>query len=143
MWRVPQRLLIQVTDLLRAHRAQDWERLRELVHREALIGVFAAGGTPVDVETAISAMSEVHTDTSYRADVTSLRALDDHAVILEGAVTYRRGGRFVSEPHAWLYVFVDGLLHRSQMFASAQEAQASYLARGLDLGYEAGARRRV
>jgi hypothetical protein len=129
-----QRLLTLVTDLLRAHRGQDWDRLRELVHPDAKVGVFAAGGAPVDVETAIAAMQAAHEDTSYSADVKSLRALDEHAVILEGGVSRRREGRLTTEPHAWLYVFVDGRLYRSEMFDDARDAQAAYLERGLDLG---------
>lgn len=78
-------------------------------------------------------MRAVHDDVSYRADVNATRALDDHAVILRGAVEQRRDGRFVHESHAWLYVFRDGLLYRSQMFDSEQEARQAYAERGLDL----------
>ena len=132
---VPEGLLALVTACLRAHRAQDWDRLRELVHPDARVGVFAVGGKPVEVETAISAMEAAHADVSYSADVTSMRVLDEYAVILEGAVAFRSPeGRFVREPHAWLYVFVDGLLYRSEMFDSSNAAQAAYRKHGLDLG---------
>jgi hypothetical protein len=132
---VQERLLALVTACLRAHRAQDWDHLRELVHADARVGVFAAGGKPVDVEAAIEAMRTAHSDVSYSADITSMRVLDEHAVILEGAVGFRsREGRFVQESHAWLYVFVDGLLYRSEMFATPVEAQAAYREHGIDLG---------
>ena len=56
-------------------------------------------------------------------------------LILEGAVAFRSPeGRFVREPHAWLYVFVDGLLYRSEMFDSSNAAQAAYRKHGLGLG---------
>lgn len=126
-------LLILVTQLLGAHRRKDWDGLRKLIHPDAKIGVFAAGGKPVDVETAIAAMQTVHEDVSYRADVNATRVIDDHAVILQGAVERRREGRFVGESHAWLYVFIDGLLHRSEMFGSEQEAWRAYAERGIDL----------
>jgi hypothetical protein len=128
-------LLSLVTECLRAHRAEDWGHLRELLHPDARIGVFAAGGKPVEVERAIEAMRAAHSDVFYSADVTSMRGLDDHAVILEGAVSYRSDeGHYASEPHAWLYVFVDGRLYRSEMFDSAAEAHAAYREHGLELG---------
>jgi hypothetical protein len=42
-------------------------------------------------------------------------------------------GERVVEPHVWLYVFVDGLLYRSEMFDSAEEAVTAYRERGRDL----------
>ncbi len=132
---MPQRLLNLVTQLLGAHRTKDWDGLRELIDPNAKIGVYAAGGRPVDVETAIAAMRAIHDDVSYRADVNAARVLDDHAVILHGAVDHRRNGRFVRESHVWLYVFVDGLLHRSEMFDSERLARLAYDEHGVDLGH--------
>jgi hypothetical protein len=124
-----------VTRCLQAHRAQDWDGLRELLHPDARIGVFAAGGKPLDVERAIGAMQSAHSDVTYHADVKTARGLDGYAVILEGAVSYTSAeGQHRREPHAWLYVFVDGLLYRSEMFDSPAEAQAAYRHHGLDLG---------
>jgi hypothetical protein len=127
-------LLSLVTECLKAHREGDWDRLRELLHSDARIGVFAAGGKPVEVETAISAMRSADAQIFYKADVKATRALDDHAVVLEGAVDHALDGERVVEPHAWLYVFVDGLLYRSEMFDSAEEAVTAYRERGRDLG---------
>jgi hypothetical protein len=127
-------LLTLVNECLKAHREGDWDRLREFLHSDARIGVFAAGGKPVEVETAIRAMRSAHAQFLYKADVKALRALDDHAVVLEGAVDHARDGERVVEPHVWLYVFVDGLLYRSEMFDSAEEAVTAYRERGRDLG---------
>ena len=131
---LPQSLLILVTQLLGAHRTKDWDLLRTLIHPEGKIGVFATGGTPADPETAIAAMKAAHEEVSYMADVDRVRVLDDHAMIVQGAVEHRRDGRFVREAHAWLYVFVDGLLYRSEMFDSEQEARQAYAERGIELG---------
>lgn len=127
-------LLILVTQLVGAHRRKDWDGLRTHIRPDAKIGVFAAGGKPVDVETAIAAMRSLHEDVSYRADISAAQVMDDHAVLLQGAVERRHEGRFVRESHVWLYVFVDGLLHRSEMFDSEQEARRAYAERGIDLG---------
>lgn len=132
---MPERLPLLVTECLSAHRAQDWDRLRRLVHPQARIGVFATGGHAVDVERAIDAMRTAHEDVSYSAEVQSMVGLDAHAVVLEGGVGHRAAdGRYVYERHAWLYVFVDDLLYRSAMFGSADEAKAAYRERGIDLG---------
>ena len=128
-------LLILVTQLIGAHRRKDWDGLRRLIAPDAKIGVFAAGGKPVDVETAIAAMRSVHEDVSYRADISAALVIDGHAVILHGSVERSHEGRFVREPYVWLYVFVDGLLHRSEMFGSEREARRAYAERGIDLGW--------
>jgi ketosteroid isomerase-like protein len=133
---LPERLLSLVTECLQAHRSGDWNRLRELVHPEGRLGVFAAGGKPAEVETAIAAMQEAHADVSYAADVERTRTVDGHAVILEGFVSYRSDGRFVTEEYAWLYVFRDGLLYRSEMFRSPDAALSAYRERGPTLGVD-------
>ena len=125
-----------VTQLLAAHRAQDWDRLRTLLHPRARIGVFAAGGAPADAEEAIAAMQSAHADVSYSADVSSAHEIDTNVVVLLGAVRHREanGSRYLESPHAWLYVIEDGLLYRSQMFASEREAREAYAAHGRALG---------
>jgi hypothetical protein len=125
-----------VTQLLAAHRAQDWDRLRTLLHPRARIGVFAAGGAPADPEEAIAAMRSAHADISYSADVSSAHEIDTNVVVLVGAVRHREASsaRHVESPHAWLYVIEDGLLYRSQMFASEREARETYAAHGRELG---------
>jgi hypothetical protein len=125
-----------VTQLLAAHRAQDWDRVRSLLHPRGRIGVFAAGGAPTDPEEAIAAMRAAHADLSYSADVSSAHEIDTNVVVLLGSVRHRDAdsGRYVESPRAWLYVIEDGLLYRSQMFASEREARETYAAHGRELG---------
>jgi len=125
-----------VTQLLAAHRAQDWDRLRSLLHPRARIGVFAAGGAPMDPEEAIAAMRDAHSDVSYSADVSSAHEIDTNVVVLVGTVRHREANstRYVESSQAWLYVIEDGRLFRSQMFPSEREARETYAAHGRELG---------
>ena len=74
---------------LEAHRAQDWDRLRTLLHPHARIGTFAGGGRPEDPEVAIARLREVHGDFLYQAKVVNMTELDAQAVVLECRAVYR------------------------------------------------------
>jgi hypothetical protein len=112
--------------LLRAHRTQDWDYLRTLFHPDAKIGVFATGGAPEDPERAIQAMRQAHTDGVYSATADRISLLDDDVVMLEGFVRYRvPDGGIAFVERVWLYVIVDGLLHRSAMFKTQNDARAA------------------
>jgi uncharacterized protein DUF4440 len=129
---VPSRI---VSQCLQAHRTKDWEQLRTLLHPDAQIGVFTAGGKPADPDAAIAAMEAAHEDVSYHADVQSIRILDEHAVLLTGRVEYRSAeGKWVKADRVWLYVVLDDLLYRSQVFESERQAQETYVRLGSSLG---------
>jgi hypothetical protein len=129
---VPSRV---VSQCLQAHRTRNWEQLRKLLHPDAQIGVFAAGGKPADPEAAIAAMEGAHEDTSYHADVAAVRTLDENAVLLTGRVEYRSTeGEWIRGERVWLYIVVDNLLYRSQVFETEAEAQETYARLGIDLG---------
>ena len=133
--RLPASPITVVSECLRAHRAQNWERLRELFHPDARIGVFAAGGEPRDPEEAIQAMQAAHEDTAYFANISSIRTLDDHAVLLTGHVLHRsERGRPLKDERVWLYVVMDNQLYRSQVFRTEIEAQEVYRQLGISLG---------
>ena len=124
-----------VTECLNAHRAKDWQRLRELFHPEARIGVFAGGGAPRDPDDAIAAMETAHETLVYQADIDSVRVLDDHAVVLKGYVQYRaKDERIIKTDKVWLYVVVDDKLFRSQVFETEAAALEAYRRLGIDLG---------
>ena len=124
-----------VTECLNAHRAKDWQRLRELFHPEARIGVFAGGGAPRDPDDAIAAMEKAHETLVYQADIGSVRVLDDHAVVLKGYVQYRaKDERIIKTDKVWLYVVVDDKLFRSQVFETEAAALEAYRRLGIDLG---------
>ena len=124
-----------VNECLQAHRSQDWKRLRELLHPDARIGVFAAGGKPVDPEVAIAAMQTAHQELTYFANVESARVLDNHAVLLSGHVQYTsEAGSVVRDRRVWLYVLLDNFLYRSQVFETEDDAFDTYERLGLTLG---------
>jgi len=124
-----------VTECLQAHRSENWDRLRELFHPDARIGVFAAGGSPDHPEVAIAAMQAAREDHSYHADVETARELDEHAVVLNGHVQHSTAdGAIVVDERAWLYVVVDKRLYRSQVFRDEAAAVEAYRQLGLDLG---------
>lgn len=80
-------------------------------------------------------MQAAHEDITYFANISSTRALDDHAVLLTGHVLHRseRGGPLKAE-RVWLYVVVENQLYRSQVFQTEVEAQEVYRRLGISLG---------
>jgi hypothetical protein len=76
-------------------------------------------------------------DVAYEADVSDMRQVDEHAVLLQGRVRYTaESGGFADVERFWLYVVVDGLLYRSAVFVSANAAIAEYEAQGITLGVD-------
>ena len=112
---------------LDAHTAENWPKLRTLLHPDALIATFASGGRPEN--------RDVHRDFVYHADVAQMVELDDQAVLLRGRVQYRdaRDG-VVDVERWWLYVVRDGLLYRSAVYESDDEARTEYGSDGPTLG---------
>lgn len=119
---------------LEAHRAQDWDRLRTLLHPNARIGTFAGGGRPEDPEAAIVRLREMHEDFLYQANVANMIELDAEAVVLEGRVQYRRNEGWADTEQTWLYVIRQGLLYRSAVYRSSHHARAEYEMLGPTLG---------
>jgi len=82
-------------------------------------------------------MTAAHANALYHADVQNARELDEYAVLLKGSVRYpAEDGGFNHVQRSWLYVVVDGLLFRSQMFPTSDEAKAAYAAHGRNLGVQ-------
>jgi hypothetical protein len=119
---------------LAAHRAQDWEKLRTLLHPNARIGTFTGGGRPQAPEEAIARLREAHEDHVYQARVSDMEELDDHAVVLEGGVRFRDGGGWAQVERSWLYVVREGLLYRSAVYRTSDDARNEYEIRGPTLG---------
>jgi hypothetical protein len=86
-------------------------------------------------------MREARRTLSYHADVKSAHVLDGSAVLLEGhGRSTTDEGRYEIANRVWLYVIVDGLLYRSQMFLTARDARATYARLGAQLGVPDGNR---
>jgi hypothetical protein len=120
---------------LDAHSAENWPKLRTLLHPDALIATFAGGGRPENPERALTRLRDAHRDFVYHADVAQMVELDDQAVLLHGRVQYR-GARdgVVDVERWWLYVVRDGLLYRSAVYESDDEARTEYGSDGPTLG---------
>ena len=119
---------------LAAHRAQDWEKLRTLFHPCARIGTFAGGGRPEEPEQALARLQEAHKDHIYEAKVEEMAELDGQAVVLDGGVRFREKNGWAQIERSWLYVVREGLLYRSAMYRSSDEARNEYAALGPGLG---------
>ena len=119
---------------LQAHREQDWETLRTLLHPHARIGTFAGGGRPEDPEQAIARLTEAHQDFMYHADVATMVELDDESVLLEGRVQYRDEHGMADVERCWLYIARDGLLYRSAVYRTSVQARNEHAASGQTLG---------
>ena len=66
---------------LDAHTAENWPKLRTLLHPDALIATFAGGGRPENPERALTRLRDVHRDFVYHADVAQMVELDDQAIL--------------------------------------------------------------
>jgi hypothetical protein len=119
---------------LAAHRAQDWEKLRRLFHPSARIGTFAGGGRPEKPEQALARLQGAHNDHIYEAKVEDMVELDDQAVLLDGGVRFRETNGWAQVERSWLYVVREGLLYRSAMYRSSDQARNEYETRGPSLG---------
>jgi hypothetical protein len=119
---------------LEAHRAQNWDRLRTLLHPDARIGTFAGGGRPEDPEEAIARLQDAHHDFLYQANVANMTELDATAVLLDGRVQYRRSQGWADTERTWLCVIREGLLYRSAVYRSSHHARAEYETLGPTLG---------
>lgn len=115
---------------LDAHRTQDWDRLRTLLHPRARIGTFVGGGRPEDPEQAIRRLRAAHADVVYHAEVTGMLELDDRAVLLDGHVRSRKDQGWAQVERCWLYVVREGLLYRSAVHLSRHHARVEYETRG-------------
>jgi hypothetical protein len=60
--------------------------------------------------------------------------LDDQAVVLDGGVRFRETGGWAQVERSWLYVVREGLLYRSAMYRTSDEARTAYDTRGPTLG---------
>ena len=80
-------------------------------------------------------MEAAQEDTSYHADVATVRTLDENAVLITSRVEYRSTeGEWIRAERVWLYIVVDNLLYRSRVFEAEAEAQETYARLGIDLG---------
>jgi hypothetical protein len=80
-------------------------------------------------------MQSVHEDVVYQASVSTIRQLDEQAMLLRGRVRYLTDSGGISDVERyWLYVIRGGRLYRSAVFKTAADAIDAYARRGPTLG---------
>ena len=112
-----------VDEVHRRFEQKDWVGLLALIHPEAELHTVSGGRGPLSREETLEAFKKggdrvypyLHRVTDLGGDV----------ALVEGRVRRALDPRgFADSGYAWLMTFADGLLVRSELFASAQEALA-------------------
>lgn len=130
----------RVLTLHAAFSSRDWQRLRSLYHDQALLQTEAAGRAflgPDEVNGRIRAASE---NITYGGELGRVVALDeDAALMFERVRLPREHGGWVDRENIYLMTFKDGLLFRTRIFETTEDATACYAEHGitLDVGAEA------
>jgi hypothetical protein len=116
-----------VAAAMAAYERGDLDAIAELVHPEAEIQMLGLGGDfargPAELLEALERRESV----VHEPTMTHLETISDDAAIMVGRIQYAdtRGG-LTDREAAWLTVLRDGLLWRTLVFASADEARSAY-----------------
>jgi hypothetical protein len=114
---------------------RDWARLRSLCRPDALLVLRMTEGKALTVDDAIDVLRENAAAGAYEPTHYYIGDLDEQAAIAVGTVI---GPNDQTPKHlCWLLTFVDGLLYRQALSATADEAERLYREHGLELGLTA------
>jgi hypothetical protein len=121
-----------VEQLRAAADAREWELLRSLCHPDARLVLRMTEGKALTVDEAIAVLREDADAGAYEPTHYYIGDLDAQAAIAVGTVM---GPNDQTAKHlCWLLTFVDGLLYRQALCATADEAEQLYREHGLELG---------
>ena len=111
---------------------RDWEGLRGLCRPDALLVLRMTEGKALSLDDAIDVLRADAEAGAYEPTHYYIGDLDEQAAIAVGTVM---GPNAQTPKHlCWLLTFVDGLLYRQALCATADEAERLYRERGLELG---------
>jgi hypothetical protein len=116
--------------ILQLYLAKRVDLLPELIHPDAdLEAGFAAPPTRFDAEHVLDAAWVAISTGAYRPVYEVVEALDDETALVGATIRYEIGEGLLSEREAtYLMTFRDGLLSRTRIFDSVDEALAAYRA---------------
>jgi hypothetical protein len=114
--------------ILRLYLDQRMELLPPLIHAEAdLEAGFAAPAARFDADSALDAAWVAASSGAYRPEYELVESLDDHTALVGVTIRYEIGEGLLSERDAtYLMTFRDGLLWRTRIFDSVDEALHAY-----------------
>lgn len=116
--------------ILQLYLAQQIDRLPALIHPEAeLEAGFATPGAQFNAEGVVDAAWAAVSSGAYRPEYEVVESLGDDTALVGVRIRYVIGeGLFSERDAAYLMTFRDGLLWRTRIFDSADEALAAYRA---------------
>jgi SnoaL-like domain len=116
-----------VAAAMAAYERDDLDELAELVHPEAEIQMLLLGNEPARGPTELREALERRGSVVHQPTMSHVEALSGDAAIMVGRIQYAdtRGG-LTDREAAWLTLLRDGLLWRTWVFASADEARSAY-----------------
>ena len=123
-----------VRELEAAYDARDWDRLLTLYHPDALLSAIVTGRKLLAPRDLVAAVRSADGDPIYTVRYEETYPIDEHAAVVKGQVRHRIRGGIAHDPVFWLFTFRDGLLYRSTVCGSLEEARKTYETHGIDLG---------
>ncbi len=116
--------------ILQLYLDQKMDRLPGLIHPEAeLEAGFAAPGAQFDADGVLDAAWAAVSSGAYRPEYEVVESLDDDTALVGARIRYVIGEGLLSErAAAYLMTFRDGLLWRTRIFDSVDEALSAYRA---------------
>lgn len=130
----PPESLVLIEAVAEAFGNGEWEALRSLYHDDALLCTMAAHERIVGPDELVEIFAALDS-TTYQIGDTQTEAIDDHAVIVSGPLRYpQETGDTAYAERSWLLTFKDGLVFRSNSYASAERARTAYLQYGIEIG---------
>ena len=116
--------------ILRLYLDQRLDRLRALIHPEAeLEAGFATPGAQFDADGVLDAAWVAASSGAYRPEYEVVESLGDDTALVGVRIRYVIGEGLLSERDAaYLMTFRDGLLWRTRIFDSVDEALTAYRA---------------
>jgi hypothetical protein len=99
----------------------DWP---SLLHQDVEVTLLITFERPVTgKDNVVKALTEGRAANLYTGSVSSVELLDDSTALASGSARYAlRGGGFAHSAAFWLDEFEDGLLRRSRVFRSREDA---------------------
>lgn len=129
--RTPSELVRELGD---AFKANDWARVEQLYHPEAVVQTITGGDIPLPGHAFLQILRESE-DIHFKMPRWTATDLDANAAFVAGISQRRMEPRgFTTSPVSWVMTFQDDLLYRSAVFPSEREAKEAYARLGIQLG---------
>lgn len=124
------RVSMSATDLvergMRLYAEGRLDALRDLVHPEAEIQMFFLDGDVARGPDGLARALQAAAATIHAPSATRFLALDDHAAMMVGRIRHNAERGWIDRSAVWLTVVKDGLIWRTEVFSTEDDARSAY-----------------